>query len=200
MILRFILYSILKNLRFSAPFFGIYLLEARFTYAEIGVILGCQQMVTAVLEIPSGVGADRWGRRRVLMVSFGCHAAGLAVLALQTQNAVPSVLWLLAGASIYGVGEALRTGSHKAIMLDYLDSSGQSDRATAVLALTRTFSKASSALAGLVAGAILFFSGDYAVLFWSSAVAAAAGCVLMASYPRYLEGETRRAAAAGQLR
>lgn len=193
MIVRFCLYSILKNLRFAAPFLAIYLLEAGYTYAEIGSMLGCQHLVTAVLEIPSGVGADRWGRRRVLAGSFSCHAIGLAILALAAQGiAAPAAIWFYAGLAVYGIGEALRTGSHKAIMLDYLETTGQADQATSVLAFTRMFSKTSSALAGLAAGAILFFSHGYTTLFWLSAAAAGGGVLLTLSYPRYLEGELHR--------
>jgi MFS family permease len=193
MILRFCLYSVLKNLRFAAPFLAIYLLQVGFTYAEIGSMLGCQHLITAVLEIPSGVGADRWGRRRVLIGSFAFHALGLAILALGAQSGpAPSAIWFFLGLGIFGVGEALRTGSHKAIMLDYLETSGQAERATAVLSVTRMCSKVSSALAGLGAGVWLYFMSDYASLFWLSATAAGAGLLLILSYPAYLEGEFYR--------
>lgn len=193
MIVRFCLYSILKNLRFADPFLAIYLLGLGFSYAEIGSMLGCQRLVTTVLEIPSGVGADRWGRRRILAVSFALHALGLSVLGWGAQSSdAPSPLWFFVGLGIFGAGEALRTGSHKAIMLDYLEYHGQAERATHVMAVTRTFSKVSSALAGVIAGGLLFVFRDYAALFWLSAVAAAAGCALVLSYPKYLEGELRR--------
>jgi MFS family permease len=194
MIVRFCLYSILKNLRFADPFLAIYLLELGFSYAEIGGLFGCQRLITAVLEIPSGVGADRWGRRRVLAGSFALHAIGLSVLGFGSQTSdSPSILWFYVGLAIFGAGEALRTGSHKAIMLDYLEYKGEGDRATAVLSVTRTYSKVSSALAGVCAGGLLFVFHDYAALFWLSAAAAAGGFVLILSYPRYLEGECRRA-------
>ena len=198
MIIRFCLYSVLKNLRFFDPFLAIYLLEAGFTYAEIGAMLGCQRLVTATLEIPSGVAADRWGRRRVLASSFITHTIALLVLAFASQTAErPAAIWFFIGLCIFGGGEALREGCHKAIMLDYLEYHGQPEQATHVMAVTRTFSKASSALAGLCAGGLLYVFHDYSVLFWLSAAAAAAGAVLIISYPKYLEGETQRDRSAG---
>ncbi len=194
MIVRFCLYSVLKNLRFADPFLAIYLLELGFSYAEIGSMLGCQRLITALLEIPSGVGADRWGRRRVLAGSFALHAIGLSVLGFAAQSsASPGQLWFYVGLGIFGAGEALRTGSHKAIMLDYLEYQGEGERATEVLSVTRMYSKVSSALAGVCAGGLLYVFHDYAALFWLSAAAAAGGFVLILSYPRYLEGECRRA-------
>lgn len=150
MVFRFCLYSILKNLRFADPFLAIYLLDLGYSYTEIGSLLGCQRLVTAVLEIPSGIGADRWGRRRILAGSFALHAIALTVLGIASLvSGKPHVLWFYAGLSIFGAGEALRTGSHKAIMLDYLEYNRQADRATHVMAVTRTYSKVSSALAGV---------------------------------------------------
>ncbi|QDU58971.1 MFS transporter [Aeoliella mucimassa] len=192
MIVRFCLYSVLKNLRFSDPFLAIYLIELGFSYAEIGGLLGFEKLVTALLEIPSGYMADHWGRRRILAISFFSHAVGLSILALGALSDVPALLWFFLGLGIYGVGEAFRTGSHKAIMLDYLDVAGRGSESTAVLSLTRTFSKGSSALAGVVAGGLLYLLNDYSALFWLSAVAALFGCGLVLSYPKYLEGETAR--------
>ena len=194
MIARFCLYSVLKNLRFSDPFLVIYLIEIGFSYAEIGAILGFQRLVTALLEIPSGIWADRWGRRRVLATSFAMHATGLSILALGSLRVGSSTaMWFYAGLGIYGMGEAFRTGSHKAIMLDYLEFTNQAERTTAVLSFTRTFSKVSSALTGIAAGTLLYMVHDYSLLFWLSAVAAGCGFLLIISYPDYLEGEIRRA-------
>ena len=82
-------------------------------------------------------------------------------------------------------------------MLDYLDYHGRRSEATHVIAVTRTYSKASSALAGIFAGGLLFLFRDYAVLFWLSAASAGAGAVLIISYPKYLEGEHQRDRASG---
>lgn len=169
MVARFCLYSILKNLRFADPFLAIYLIELGFSYAEIGAILGFEKLVTALLELPSGIGADRWGRRSVLALSFACHAVGLTILAIGADVSQPGAIWFYAGLGVYGVGEAFRTGNHKAIMLDYLKLAGRPIESTSVLSLTRTFSKVSSALAGLLAGGLLYLLHDYGILFWLSA-------------------------------
>lgn len=193
MIIRFCLYSVLKNLRFFDPFLAIYLLDVGFSYGEIGGMLGCQRLVTAVLEIPSGYLADRWGRRRVLANSFILHAIGLTVLALGSQSSArPAAIWFFVGLCIFGGGEALREGCHKAMMLDYLEYHGRGEQATSVISITRMFSKISSALAGLFAGALLFVFHQYSALFWLSAAAAVGGAILILSYPKYLEGEIHR--------
>jgi len=192
MVSRFCLYSVLKNLRLSAPFLAIYLLECGFAYAEIGALLGFEHLVMTLLEVPSGLCADRMGRRRALAFSFACHAFGLSILAIGADGSATSFDTYLVGLGIYGVGEAFRTGSHKAMILDYLEINHQAEATTRVLSLTRTFSKASSALAGLVAGGLLFWLHDFAVLCWFSATFAVIGCTLILTYPAYIEGECRR--------
>src|SRR5262245_1605160 len=103
MIVRFCLYSVLKNLRFFDPFLALYLLDVGFSYAQIGSMLGCQRLVTAILEIPSGYGADRWGRRRVLASSFILHTIALVILAIGSQTSErPDAIWFFVGLCIFG--------------------------------------------------------------------------------------------------
>lgn len=192
MIFRFCLYSVLKNLRFADPFLAIFMIELGFSYTQIGAMLGFEKLITALFEVPSGYAADRVGRRSVLAWSFACHALGLSVLAMAAQANPPHPFWFYVGLGVFGLGEAFRTGSHKAIMLDYLELSGRIDESTLILGLARTYSKASSALAGIIAGALLFVFKDYSLLFWLSTATAVAGCLLTLSYPKSLEGEGSR--------
>jgi len=186
---RFYLYSILKNSRFGEAFLVLYLRELGHSFALIGLVLGAQHMVTALLELPLGVAADRWGRRMSLAAGFLFYVVAFGGFALLPRIGVAG-LW--ATVALFSVAEALRTGSHKAIILDYLDGRGESDRATSVIGRTRMASKSTSALAGLIGGLMLYATGSYPPLYAASAVAALGGFFLMLSYPRALEGEQRR--------
>jgi predicted MFS family arabinose efflux permease len=199
MITRFCLYSIFKNLRFADPFFVLYLLALGRSFTEIGLLLGYQHVLTVCTEVPSGYLADRCGRRRSLMGCF--FAYFLCYFLLGLTSALPSsvhLLTLVAALTSFGLAEAMRTGSHKAIMLDYLDVTGQSQRATEVIGLTRAWSKYSAGASALCGGLILFATQRFDSLFWLSAVPSAAGVVLMVTYPRYLDGECSRQAAGGE--
>jgi MFS family permease len=189
---RFCLYSVLKNLRFADPFLVLFLLDVELSLTQIGVALGAQHLLTGALEVPLGVAADRFGRRRALAAGFVSYALAFSAFA-QVGRGTWGLLAAALGA--FGVAEALRTGSHKAIMLDHLARRGESERATEVIGLTRSFSKFSSGSAALAGGVLLWASQSYALLFILSAVSAAGGFVLMLSYPAELEGEQRRARA-----
>ena len=189
MIVRFCLYSIFKNLRFADPFLILFLRHLEYPFLEIGSVLGFQHLVTGILELPLGVLADRWGRRRSLAAGFLFYAVSFAVFArLGSAQPIP----LVAAVALYAVAEALRTGSHKAIILDYLARRNESSRATRVIGVARSFSKASSATAALAGGLILYHERAYESLFWLSIGPALAGFLLMLSYPRELDGEMRR--------
>jgi len=196
MIARFCLYSVLKNLRFADPFFVLYLLSLGRTFTEIGLLLGYQHLLTVTTEVPSGYLADRCGRRRALIGCFFTYFLCYAILALCSGMPHDSQLWGLYGAlTCFGLGEALRTGSHKAIMLDYLDVQGEPERGTEVIGLARSYSKYSAGASAICGGLILFAAPRYDVLFWLSALPAAAGMMLIWTYPRYLDGECARGTA-----
>ncbi|SFH74921.1 MFS transporter [Planctomicrobium piriforme] len=194
MIYKFYLYSIFKNLRFADPFLVIYFMDLGLSYAVIGLLLGLQHLSTVLLEFPSGILADGWGRCRatsLCFVFYGLSFAGFAMTGRWPD--VPVVYWLGVCLAFFALAEALRTGSHKAIMLDYLDSIDHSNRATWLIGRTRAVSKYTSATAAISGGIILSWTGHYAVLFALSAVAALCGCILLLTYPRELEGNAWRA-------
>jgi len=192
MLLRFYLYSVLKNLRFADPFLVLYFLSSGLSFTAIGTLLGIQHAVTALLEFPSGVMADHWGRRRTLAACFLCYALSFAAFSGTSWRPLPIAVWFAICLSLFALGEAFRTGSHKAIILDYLDSSGQSDLATRVLGRTRMASKLTSALSALAGGLVLYAFRQYEPLFWLSAAGAFGGLCLTLTYPRSLEGERYR--------
>lgn len=194
MIARFCLYSVFKNLRFADPFLILFLLDLGYSYGQIGLLLGFGRLVLAVLEIPSGVIADFWGRRKSVAACFLFYAAAFALFPFAAAQAEGVRLaWLYAAATLFALGEAMRTGGHKAIMLDWLDSRDESERATRVIAVTRSFSKASAAVSAMAGGLVLWRAREYGVLFHLSAVSALGGFVLMLTYPAALEGEHARA-------
>lgn len=197
MIARFCLYSVLKNLRFFEPFFLLYLLAGpehggpALSYVEIGALIGFQKLVTAALETPSGIAADRWGRRRALALCFATYVIAFPLYAWASISENPIAI-LYAAQGLFGIGEAFRTGSHKGIMLDWLDHTGRDDH-TRVIGLARLCSKISAGLAALAGGVIVYTTSSFTWLFLAATGPAVFGVLLMLSYPKWLEGDSARA-------
>lgn len=197
MIARFCGYTTLRNLRPFEPFFVLYLLEGlRLSFTAVGALLAYERLLTGALELPLAGVADRYGRRRCLVVMFCCNAAAFALFGSSARWGQP-LLGVCAAQTVFGLGEALRSGTHKAIILDWLDGRGEREQATAVIALTRVFSKSSAGVAAMLGGALVYATQGFAALFWLSALVSLAGAALLYGYPRELEGEwTRRSGAA----
>ncbi len=198
MIVRFCLYSIFKNLRFFEPFFVIYLLAGPavggpdLDFFQIGALVAYQKLLTGLLEVPLGAVTDRFGRVRALIACFVAYVGAFPVYAISASlDAGFQLGALYLAQTLFGLGEALRTGSHKAIMLDWADQHGED--ATRVVSVARFFSKTAAGVSALAGGLVLYMTASFTGLFWGATVAAIAGLVLMATYPRELNGEQVRA-------
>ncbi len=188
MIARFCTYAVLRNLRFFDPFIVLFFLhDVGLSYTATAALLSFQKILSGVLEVPMGVVNDRFGRRRGLILSFALAAVAFALFATAT-----SLVVLYCAQVVYGVAEALRSGTHKAMILDWLQQQGRKDEKIRVLSIARFFSKSSAGAAALAAGIIVYFSGGFSGLFWAAIPPTLAGCFLLASYPASLEGRSGR--------
>lgn len=195
MIRRFAAYSVLKNFRPADPFLFLYLIDLTGSFAMAGAILGFQHFITATVESPLGIVADRYGRRTSLAVSFLAYFFAFGLFPLATIMDGSRLPVLFAAAALFAMGEALRTGCQKAIMLDWLDQEGRGGEATEVIGYTRMFSKFSSGATAILGGIVLAVLGRFEPLFYASMVPALAGFFCVLSYPKSLEGEQRRSGA-----
>ncbi len=106
--------------------------------------------------------------------------AGLSFLAIGTLVSVRMIA--------FAVGETFRSGTHKAMILEHLRQSGQEDAKVAYYGKTRAASQLGSALASLLAAGLVFWTGSYRIIFLGTLVPYLLDFVLLASYPRALDG------------
>ena len=67
---KFSLYGFLKNLRFFDPFILLFFREMGLSFLQIGTLFSIREIATNVLEVPTGIVADAFGRRRAMIFSF----------------------------------------------------------------------------------------------------------------------------------
>lgn len=183
---RFCLYGLLKNQRYFEAFLVLAFVERGLSFTQIGLLVALRELTTNVLEVPSGVMADLFGRRRTMVASFGAYVVAYVVLGLARP------LWAIAlGMLLIGVGDAFRSGTHKAMIFDWLAAQGREAERVAIYGRTRSWSQVGSALAVPIAAAVVIGRGQYADVFWLSAIPAALNLVNLATYPRALEGPRR---------
>ncbi len=66
---------------------------------------------------------------------------------------------------LFGMTEAFRSGTHKGMIMEYLNLNGWEHQAINYYGHTRSWSQMGSAISALLAGFIVYFGGDYQVIF-----------------------------------
>ena len=186
MLFRFSLYGFLKNQRYFEPFLVLIFLEKGLSFFLIGLLIGFREVAVNLLEIPSGAIADLFGRRKSMILSFVAYIASFAVFGLARNIGL-----LFVAMSLFAVGEAFRTGTHKAMIFDWLRLQGRTSEKTKIYGYTRSWSKLGSALSVLIAAGLVFYSGTYTSIFWFCIIPYLLNIINFAGYPAELDGERR---------
>lgn len=177
-IIKFGFYGFFKNLRFFEPFIYLYFLSIGLTFFQIGLLISIRELSIYICEIPTGIIADVGGRKKAILICFILYVISFLLYYLSQS------FWLLAVASIvFGLGEAFRLGTHKAIIFDYLDRRGISDKKAEVYGFTRSISLLGSALSAIIAALLLVWSRDYHLIFLFSIIPYLMAFLLVLTYP-----------------
>jgi len=188
MFYKFSAYGFLKNLRLFEPFLILFFLSSGLKYTEIGILYAIAEISTNLLEIPTGIYADIFGRRKSMLMGFGAYIITFAMFYL-TSNFYLFVV----GMVLYGLGDAFRSGTHKAMILEYLKSKGIESSKVEYYGATRSASQFGSAINSLLAGIVVFYTGDYHIIFLITIVPYILDFINLATYPRELDGDINRA-------
>ena len=176
---RFCMYGFLKNQQYFAPFFMLAMLEKGLSFFQFGLLIGFRELCINLFEIPSGAVADLYGRRRSMIFSFVCYCISFVIFALSSQ-----LLHLFCAAFLFALGEAFRTGTHKAIIFDYLLTHHLEDKRLKVYGFTRSWSQLGSATSSVVAAALVFGTGNYSSIFWLCLIPYVLNIINFLGYPR----------------
>ena len=181
---KFRLYGFLKNLRFFDPFIVLFFREMGLSFLEIGALFSIREIATNLLEVPTGVVADAFGRRKAMLASFSSYILSFLIFYLAPG------FWTYALAMVlFAFGETFRSGTHKAMILEYLRLKGIEHLKVHYYGHTRAGSQLGSALGALIAAGLVFYSGSYRIVFLASVVPYVLGLFLFLTYPRELDGE-----------
>ena len=181
---KFCAYGFLKNLRFFEPFLILFFLEGDLSYLQIGMIYTIREVVKNIFEIPSGLAADVLGRRRTMITSFSLYIISFIIYSMSYRYGM-----LITATVVFALGDAFRTGTHKAMIFDYLDRRNWNSHKVSYYGHTRSWSQAGSAVSALMAATLIFYTGRISQVFIYSVIPYALGLLLILSYPAYLDGD-----------
>lgn len=181
---RFAAYGFLKNLRFFEPFLILIFRAAGLSFFQIGLLYSIRDLTNNLMEVPTGVLADAFGRRRAMVSAFAAY-----ILSFVIFYAFGSFALFALGMVLFGLGEAFRSGTHKALILEYLKQNGRLGEKVSYYGRTRGFSQLGSAFNSLIAAGLVFFTGDYRLVFPATVIPYVLDMINLATYPRELDGE-----------
>jgi MFS family permease len=184
MIKRFSLYGFLKNQRYFEPFIILFFLQQGLSFTQIGFLIAFRELFINLLEIPSGAVADLFGRRRSMILAFGAYIVSFAIFGYSQDY------WhFFVAMFFFAIGEAFRTGTHKAMIFTWLRLEGRLDEKTKVYGYTRSWSKIGSAVSTILAVAFVLLTNNYACVFFFAIIPYIAGLINFMTYPKVLEGQ-----------
>jgi MFS family permease len=145
-----ILASFFGGVALWVPVEKLFLAEIGFTPQTIGLMAAAYAAVVPLLEVPSGILADRWSRRGVLMI--GNAGAFLSVLVGGLSGTVTAYV---VAALLLGVYFAMQSGTFDAIVYDtVLEETGGSERFESIVGRVRMVESVSLVLGALGGGAL----------------------------------------------
>ncbi len=175
---KFCFYGLLKNLKFFEPYLYLYLLSIGINLFQIGLLFSVREIITYIFEIPSGILADQYGKKTELLICFVFYIISFVFFFIGGNFGI-----ILIGMIFFGLGEAFRSGTHKAMIYSYLEQKGWFSYKTFVYGRTRSFSLIGSSVSAFLS--IIFVLGLPALrwIFLLSILPYILDFLLIFSYP-----------------
>lgn len=181
-IFKFGMYGFLKNLRFFEPYLLYYLtIVSGLTLFKVGILYSIREIIIYVFEIPSGVIADRYGKKTELVMCFLFYIMSFVIFFFATQYYMFIIAMVL-----FGFGEAFRSGTHKAMIMQYLDKNEITSSKSKIYGQTRSMSLIGSMVMSIISIIFIIWLPEVRYLFLISIIPYLMDLALIVSYPKYL--------------
>jgi MFS family permease len=183
---KFALYGFLKDLKFFEPYLLIYLTGNDITLLQIGILYAIREIIINVFEIPSGFIADYFGRKKELSFCFLMYIISFVFFFYSSTFGIAVVAMIF-----FGLGEAFRSGTHKAMIFTYLEEKNWTDYKTFVYGKTRSASLVGAAISSILAIIIILNVPSNGYIFLASIIPYLLDFVLILSYPKSLDNAAK---------
>lgn len=179
---KFCLYGFFKNLKFFEPYLLIYLLGMGLNFFQIGLLLSVREAITYIFEVPSGIIADHYGKKKELLMCFAFYIISFVFFFIGSN------LWILSiGMIFFGLGEAFRSGTHKAMILGYLEHKEWYQHKAYVYGRTRSYSLIGSSISSFLSILLVLNLPSLRWIFLVCIIPYILDFLLITSYPKYLD-------------
>lgn len=178
---KFSLYGFLKNLKFFEPYLIVYFALSGLSLFEIGLLYSIREIMIYIFEVPSGVLADRYGKKTELIICFLFYIVSFIIFYFGSTFFIYGIAMLF-----FGLGEAFRSGTHKAMIMSYIDHQNISDSKSKIYGKTRSFSLIGSTVSSIISIVFVIVLPNLSWLFIIAIIPYILDMILILSYPNYL--------------
>lgn len=152
--------SFLKNQIYFVPILVIFFQDLGLDYSQIFWILTGGAVFSFIIEIPTGIFADLYGKRKSIIISKAIIAISFVAFGFAGG------FWTLLLANLlYELGKSFRSGTETAYAYDYLSEDKNSPSYTEVKAKQKFYARVSESIAAAVGGFLAVQLGFNAVFF-----------------------------------
>ncbi|CAM5305806.1 MFS transporter [Streptomyces viridochromogenes] len=151
-------YAFLDDFVLLYPVYALLFADTGLPLWQISSLFALWSLTAVLLEVPSGVWADTFSRRRLLWIGPLLTAAGFALWVT-----VPSYAAFAVGFVLWGAGGALGSGALEALVYDELDRRGAAGRYARVMGRARAARLLGTVASLGLAGPVLAWGGYPAV-------------------------------------
>ena len=126
---------------------------------EIGLLVSIREIFTYIFEIPSGIIADKFGKKRELLICFIFYIISFIFYFFGVDPYLPvsNLTFLIIASIFFGLGESFRSGTHKAMELLWMEKEDLLEYKTHVYGSTRAYSLLGSALSAILAVFLIIY-------------------------------------------
>jgi MFS family permease len=168
--------AFLGALALWVPIEKLFMTTIGFHPASVGVMAAVYAVVVPFLEVPSGVLADRWSRRGVLIL-----ASIAAIVSVLVGGFSQSVGVYMISAAFLGVFFALQSGTFESVVYDtVLEETGDSEAFERTIGRVRLVESIALVSSALIGGAIAEIAPLRATYFLTTPLLLASGGALLA--------------------
>ncbi len=148
---KFYLYRALRFPLLWLPVYVIFFQEARgLTLAQIGVIDAVFWLTTALGEVPTGVVADRYGRKNSMLIGTVLYTLAVGIVAVADAYAIILMAYVL-----WGIALTLTSGADEALLYESLRLDGRAKEYESVAARAEAITQMAKAVGSIVGGLLM---------------------------------------------
>jgi predicted MFS family arabinose efflux permease len=163
---RLYAYAFVEDFVLFYPVYALLFADAGLSSAQISSLFVIWSVTSFAIEVPSGVWADVYSRRRLLALAPALTAAGYALWTF-----LPSYPFFALGFVLWGAGGAVRSGALQALVYDELERCGAADAYGRLLGRSQATGTTAVMAATALAAPVMRAGGYHAVGLASVAVA-----------------------------